>query len=249
MSHGPDDVGPGPVTGPGGRGAHADGTGATDGSPAPGRLLVLAGPSGVGKSTVVGELRRIGAPLWFSVSATTRAMRPGEVDGRDYYFVDGAEFQRMIDADELLEWAEIHRGTHRSGTPRAPVDVHLRAGQPVLLELDLAGARAVRQRRPDALFVFLEPPSWDVLVARLTGRGTEAEEIVARRLATARVELAARSEFNLSLVNHDVGATARRLVELSGPAPAAAADPEVSGSHEDSRASVSTIRSIAGASE
>ncbi|GAA4859558.1 guanylate kinase [Actinomycetospora straminea] len=184
----------------------------------PGRLMVLAGPSGVGKSTVVAELRRIRAPLWFSVSATTRAARPGEVDGRDYHFVSAAEFNRMIAEGELLEWAEIHGGMHRSGTPRAPVDEHLAAGEPVLLELDLAGARAVRGQRPDALFVFLEPPSWEVLVDRLIGRGTEATEVVDRRLATAREELAARSEFDVAVVNHDVGETARRLVELSvGP--------------------------------
>jgi guanylate kinase len=184
----------------------------------PGRLMVLAGPSGVGKSTVVAELRRIGAPLWFSVSATTRAARPGEVDGRDYRFVSADEFDRMIVEGELLEWAEIHRGMHRSGTPRAPVDEHLAAGEPVLLELDLAGARAVREQRPDALFVFLEPPSWEVLVGRLIGRGTEATEVVDRRLATAREELAAASEFDVTVVNHDVGETARRLVELSvGP--------------------------------
>ncbi|TDQ46203.1 guanylate kinase [Actinomycetospora succinea] len=180
--------------------------------------MVLAGPSGVGKSTVVAELRRIRAPLWFSVSATTRAERPGEVDGRDYHFVSAAEFNRMIAEGELLEWAEIHRGMHRSGTPRAPVDEHLAAGEAVLLELDLAGARAVRSQRPDALFVFLEPPSWEVLVDRLIGRGTEATEVVDRRLATAREELAAASEFDVTVVNHDVGETARRLVELSvGP--------------------------------
>ena len=195
------------------------GPGAADAA-APGRLVVLAGPSGVGKSTVVAELRRLGSPLWFSVSATTRDMRPGEVDGRDYHFVDRAAFQRMIDDDELLEWAEIHRGMHRSGTPRAPVDEHLAAGTSVLLELDLAGARAVRGRRPDALFVFLEPPSWEVLVDRLTGRGTEPADVVERRLTTARIELAAQDEFDLTLVNHDVRDTADRLVELStGPSP------------------------------
>ncbi|MFC5138709.1 guanylate kinase [Actinomycetospora rhizophila] len=180
--------------------------------------MVLAGPSGVGKSTVVAELRRIRAPLWFSVSATTRAARPGEVDGRDYHFVSAAEFNRMIAEGELLEWAEIHGGMHRSGTPRAPVDEHLAAGEAVLLELDLAGARAVREKRPDALFVFLEPPSWEVLVDRLIGRGTEATEVVDRRLATAREELAASSEFDTTVVNHDIGETARQLVELSvGP--------------------------------
>ena len=180
---------------------------------------MLAGPSGVGKSSVVAELRRIGAPLWFSVSATTRAARPGEVDGVDYRFVSADEFDRMITHGELLEWAEIHRGMHRSGTPRAPVDAHLAAGEPVLLELDLAGARAVRAQRPDALFVFLEPPSWEVLVGRLIGRGTEATEVVDRRLATAREELAAATEFDVTLVNHDVGETARRLVELSAGHP------------------------------
>lgn len=186
----------------------------------PGRLLVLAGPSGVGKSTVVAELRRRSAPLWFSVSATTRERRPGEVDGRDYHFVSDAEFDRMVADDELLEWAEIHRGMHRSGTPAGPVAAHLTAGRPVLLELDLAGARAVRARRPEALFVFLEPPSWDVLVGRLRGRGTEATEVIDRRLATAREELAAQSEFDLTLTNDDVGATAEALVGLSaGPRP------------------------------
>lgn len=189
-----------------------------------GRLVVLAGPSGVGKSTVVAELRRMDAPLWFSVSATTRAARPGEVDGREYHFVSNEQFDRMVAAGDLLEWASIHRGLHRSGTPAAPVEAHLRAGEPVLLELDLAGARAVHQRRPDALLVFLEPPSWEELVSRLTGRGTEPQEVVDRRLATARVELAARREFDVALVNHDVRETARRLVDLAHPSDAPACD-------------------------
>jgi guanylate kinase len=214
-------------------------------SQARGRLLVLAGPSGVGKSTVVAELRRMRAPLWFSVSATTRAARPGEVDGREYRFVSDEEFDRMVADGDMLEWASIHRGLHRSGTPAAPVEEHLAAGEPVLLELDLAGAREVRERRSDAMLVFLQPPSWEELVSRLTRRGTEPPDVVERRLATARVELAARREFDVALVNHDVRETARRLVDLAHPtdgptsadvdrddAPAGAVGPEAVGTPE-----------------
>lgn len=180
--------------------------------------MVLAGPSGVGKSSVVAELRRIHPELWFSVSATTRQQRPGEVEGRDYYFVDADEFQRMIDNGELLEWAEIHSGTHRSGTPRTPIERRLAQGLPALVEVDLQGARAVKEAAPEALLVFISPPSWDELVARLTGRGTESPEIVERRLATAKAELAARSEFDTEVVNTDVHATAEHLLTLlTGP--------------------------------
>lgn len=176
--------------------------------------MVLAGPSGVGKSSLVHRLREVYPGLWFSVSATTRARRPGEVDGLDYHFVDDAEFDRMIKHGELLEWAEIHGGTHRSGTPREPIERRLEAGEPALLELDLQGARAVRRARPDALLVFLSPPSWDELVERLVGRGTEEPEVVARRLATAKDELAARDEFDVEVVNDDVGRAAEDLLTL-----------------------------------
>ena len=179
-----------------------------------GRLVVLAGPSAVGKSSVVRELRTRLPELVFSVSATTRDPRPGEVDGKDYRFTSREEFQRMIDSGELLEWAEIHGGLQRSGTPAAPVEAALVAGHPVLVEVDLAGARAVRRARPDAVLVFLAPPSWEVLVDRLTGRGTESEAAIARRLETARVEMDARDEFDVVIVNDDVDRATDELVSL-----------------------------------
>ncbi|MBB4680870.1 guanylate kinase [Crossiella cryophila] len=186
----------------------------TDSTTTRGRLVVLAGPSGVGKSSVVGRLRKIMPGLWFSVSATTRAPRPGEEDGRDYHFVTPAEFDRMVAGNELLEWAEIHRGTHRSGTPRGPVEQRLSAGEPILVEVDLQGARAIRAAAPEAVQVFLAPPSWEVLVGRLVGRGTEPEHVVRRRLDTAREELAAKDEFDVVIVNHDVQRAAEDLVTL-----------------------------------
>lgn len=176
--------------------------------------MVLAGPSGVGKSTVVAALRRELPRLHFSVSVTTRSPRPGEVDGRDYHFVDDTEFDRLLDERELLEWAHIHGGLHRSGTPRQPVDSHLAAGVPVLVEVDLAGARAVKAARPEALLVFLAPPSWQALVDRLTGRGTDSPEQRQRRLATAREELAARDEFDVTVVNADLRLVVDELVSL-----------------------------------
>ena len=179
-----------------------------------GRLVVLAGPSGVGKSSLVRKLRELYPDLWFSVSATTRARRPGEIDGQDYHFVSNAEFDRMIAAGELLEWADIHGGTHRSGTPRGPIEQRLADGQPALLELDLQGARTVRAVLPDALQVFITPPSWDVLVHRLVGRGTEPPDVVARRLQTAKEELAARDEFDVEVVNDEMRRAAEDLLTL-----------------------------------
>jgi guanylate kinase len=158
-------------------------------------------------------LRELYPDLWFSVSATTRAQRPGEVDGVDYHFVSDADFDRMIESGELLEWAEIH-GTHRSGTPRRPIEERIGAGLPALLELDLQGARAVRAALPDTLLVFIAPPSWEVLVDRLKGRGTERPEDVQRRLRTAEQELAARSEFDVEVVNDDVRRAAQDLLTL-----------------------------------
>jgi len=179
-----------------------------------GRLVVLAGPSGVGKSTVVTALRPRLPSLYFSVSVTTRAPRPGEVDGRDYHFVSDAEFDRMIADGDLLEWAEIHGGIHRSGTPREPIERRLSAGLPALVEVDLAGARNLRRAMPEAFLVFLSPPSWEALVERLVGRGTEPPEVVERRLRTAREELAAQSEFDAVVVNTDLRSAAEDLLKL-----------------------------------
>lgn len=178
------------------------------------RLLVLAGPTAVGKGTVAAHIRENHPEIHLSVSATTRAPRPGEIDGVHYYFVDDAEFDRLIAEGELLEYAVVHNKS-RYGTPRAPIDAALAEGRTVLLEIDLQGARQVRAAEPSATLIFLLPPTWDELVHRLVGRGTENEEERARRLRTAKVELAAQSEFDYRIVNEDVAAAAREVVELS----------------------------------
>lgn len=174
------------------------------GENATGHLVVLAGPSAVGKSTVVQRLRRDVERLYFSVSMTTRAPRPGEADGVDYFFVTPEEFQDNINHGRMLEWADIHGGIQRSGTPAAPVEEALAEGRPVLVEVDLKGARNVKAMMPEAKTVFLAPPSWEVLVDRLTGRGTEPDEVIARRLETAREELASQDEFDHVVVNENV---------------------------------------------
>ncbi|MFD5600858.1 guanylate kinase [Leucobacter sp. NPDC058333] len=176
-------------------------------------LTVLAGPTAVGKGTVATYIRENYPEVQLSVSATTRAPRPGEEHGRHYFFVDDEGFDRMLAADDLLEWATVHN-KFRYGTPRRPVVEAADRGALMLLEIDLQGARQVRASMPEARLVFLAPPSWDELVDRLVGRGTEDAEERERRLKTAKVELAAADEFDEVIVNDEVPRAAARLVEL-----------------------------------
>ncbi|MFE2557669.1 guanylate kinase [Streptomyces sp. NBC_00090] len=188
------------------------------------RLTVLSGPSGVGKSTVVAHMRKVHPEVWLSVSATTRKPRPGEKHGVHYFFVTDDEFDKLIANGELLEWAEF--AGNRYGTPRRAVLDRLDSGEPVLLEIDLQGARQVKDSMSESQLVFLAPPSWDELVRRLTGRGTESPEVIARRLEAAKVELAAEAEFDTTLVNTSVEDVARELLTLMV---LSSGDPDISG--------------------
>lgn len=178
------------------------------------RLIVLAGPTAVGKGTVAAHIKDHHPEILLSVSATTRVPRPGEVEGEHYFFVDDAEFDRLVAEGELLEHATVHNA-FRYGTPKAPIDRALAEGRTVLLEIDLQGARQVREAAPDANLVFLLPPSWDELVQRLVGRGTEGEEERTRRLKTARRELASQGEFDHHVVNDDVARAAAEVAALA----------------------------------
>lgn len=182
------------------------------------RLVVLAGPTAVGKGTVATCVRERRPDIWVSVSATTRPPRPGEIDGVHYRFVSDERFDELIACDGFLEWATVH-GRYRYGTPRQAVEERLEGGERALLEIDLQGARQVRDRLPDALMCFLAPPSFAELERRLSGRGTESATERERRLQTARVELAAEAEFDVTIVNTDVETACRELIDLFGPSP------------------------------
>lgn len=183
---------------------------------------MLSGPSGVGKGTVVAAVRRDVADVWVSVSVTTRPPRAGEINGVEYRFVDDAEFARMVAAGELLEHDDHFGASY--GTPRRPVEDRLARGTPVLLEIDIQGARQVRAGVPGALLVFLAPPSFDELARRLAGRGTEDPQWVRARLDRARIEMAAEDEFDAVVINDDIEAAAARVVSLMVDPPSAAHD-------------------------
>ena len=177
------------------------------------KLLVIAGPTAVVKGTVARRILETNSDIVLSVSATTRQPRKGEVDGESYFFLSDAEFDRLIESDEMLEFAVVH-GTHRYGTPRQPVVAALEAGKNVLLEIDIQGASQVKEQMPEAITVFIAPPSWEELVRRLEGRGTEDSSEMERRLATARIELQAQDQFDHVVINDDVAKCAQSVVEL-----------------------------------
>ncbi|MBM5815076.1 MAG: guanylate kinase [Cyanobacteria bacterium K_Offshore_surface_m2_239] len=186
------------------------------------QLTVLTGPSGVGKGTLVRELLARHPELWLSVSATTRAPREGEVEGEHYFFLTPERFARQVEEGGFLEWAAF--AGNRYGTPRAAVEEMLAAGRPVLLEIEVEGARQVRRSFPAGRQIFVAPPSFAELERRIRGRGTDAEEAIARRLARAREELAAAAEFDAVLVNDDLTAAGRELERLLGLIPKAPAE-------------------------
>lgn len=173
------------------------------------RLFVVSGPAGVGKGTLVNRVREQRPMLGLPVSATTRRPRPGEVDGVAYHFLSNEEFDASIARGEFLEWAQVHN--HRYGTLKSEVDACLARGESVILEIDVQGGNNVRRIYPDVVRIFVEPPSWDVLVQRLRDRGSETEETLAIRLKTAKVELALAPTYDVRIVNDDLNTAVAEL--------------------------------------
>ncbi len=170
-------------------------------SPFSGKLIVLTGPSGVGKGTLMRSLLQRHPELYYSVSATTRAPRPGEVDGKNYYFISRSKFEQLVAQGEFLEWAEFAGNYY--GTPREAVLSQVQSGKLVVLEIELEGARQVRASFPQALSLFILPPSFEELERRIRGRGQDSEEAIARRLQRAKQEIQAADEFDIQIVNDD----------------------------------------------
>ncbi|PMB51991.1 guanylate kinase [Fischerella thermalis CCMEE 5201] len=181
----------------------------TKDSPSSGKLIVLTGPSGVGKGTLMRSLLARHPELYYSVSATTRSPRPGEIDGKDYYFISRSKFEQLVAAGEFLEWAEFAGNYY--GTPREPVINQICSGKLVLLEIELEGARQIRRSFPEALSIFILPPSFSELEKRIRTRGQDSEEAIARRLRRAQDEINAADEFDIQIVNDDFETTLKSI--------------------------------------
>ncbi|MGI6591341.1 MAG: guanylate kinase [Eggerthellaceae bacterium] len=177
-----------------------------------GNLFVLSGPSGTGKGTLVKRVEKRIPDVWVSISATTRAPRKGERDGVHYFFVDDETFDKMVEGDDLLEWAQVH--DHRYGTPKSKILEHMAAGDQVILEIDVQGAFQVRNKIPEAILVFIEPPSMAELRCRLEGRGTESPQAIEKRMKTAEVELSRKMEYDYQLVNDNLDVATDKLVSF-----------------------------------
>lgn len=193
----------------------AQATGALDAVPAAdtkrGGLYVISGPSGVGKGTLVSKLLDMRDDVVLSISATTRSPRPGEVDGKNYFFLTKEKFKDLIDADGFIEWAEYASNFY--GTPLDFVEEQLSAGTNVILEIEVQGAFQVKEKLPDATLIFIEPPSMDELERRIIGRGTESEDVIESRMRTARVEMERKMEYDIAVMNDDVDSAVARLSE------------------------------------
>ncbi len=179
-----------------------------------GNLFVLSGPSGAGKGTLVKRVLQRIPDAWVSVSATTRKPRPGEVDGKDYYFLDQPRFDELVSQNGFLEWACVHGNSY--GTLRSRVQDHMNAGGQVILEIDVQGAFQVKKAMPEAHLIFIEPPSLEELERRLRGRGTETEEVICKRMKTAEVELAQKMEYDVQVVNDELERATDELVSYIG---------------------------------
>lgn len=193
----------------------AQATGALDAVPPAdtkrGGLYVISGPSGVGKGTLVSKLLDMRDDVVLSISATTRSPRPGEVDGKNYFFLTKEKFKDLIDADGFIEWAEYASNFY--GTPLDFVEEQLAAGKNVILEIEVQGAFQVKEKLPDATLIFIEPPSMDELERRIIGRGTESEDVIESRMRTARVEMERKMEYDIAVMNDDVDSAVARLSE------------------------------------
>ena len=177
-----------------------------------GNLFVISGPSGAGKGTLVKALIEQVPDAWLSVSATTRKPREGEVDGKHYHFISNDQFDDLVRQDGFLEWAQVH--SNKYGTPRAQVEQAIAEGKQAILEIDVQGAFQIKEKIPQSILVFIEPPSLEILEERLRGRGTETEDVIAARMSVATLELLEKIKYDIAIVNDDLDVAAKELVDF-----------------------------------